>query len=68
MITGNGRPAVLPSPHRIEIARIKTDIRQKNEDEILVDLMRLTRKINDGHTSFPLWGREFDPLREYRTP
>ena len=44
---------------RIEIARIKTDIRHKNEDEILVDLMRLTRKINDGHTSFPLWGREF---------
>ncbi len=43
----------------VEIARIKTDIRHKNEDEILVDLMRLTRKINDGHTSFPLWGREF---------
>lgn len=41
-----------------EVLRIKESIPHKNENEILVDLMRLTRKIGDGHTSFPLWGQQ----------
>lgn len=41
-----------------EIVRIRESIPYKTENEILIELMRLTRKINDGHTSFPLWGRE----------
>ncbi|CAM4431462.1 hypothetical protein [Pseudoalteromonas ostreae] len=48
-----------------EIVRIRESIPHKTENEILIDLMRLTRKINDGHTSFPLWGLEYDsfPLK-----
>lgn len=42
-----------------EIGRIRESVSHKVENEILIELMRLTRKINDGHTSFPLWGREF---------
>lgn len=45
-----------------EIARIRERIPHKTENEILIELMRLTRKINDGHTSFPLWGQEYDRL------
>lgn len=41
-----------------EIAKIKASVPHRTENEILIELMRLTRKINDGHTSFPLWGRE----------
>lgn len=39
-----------------EIVRIRESVPYKTENEILIELMRLTRKINDGHTSFPLWG------------
>lgn len=42
-----------------EIVRIRESVPHKTENEMLVELMRLTRKINDGHTSFPLWGREY---------
>lgn len=41
-----------------EILRIKSSIPHRTENELLVELMRLTRKISDGHTSFPLWGPE----------
>ncbi|WP_396586365.1 hypothetical protein [Bermanella sp. R86510] len=41
-----------------EIARIKESIPHRTENELLIELMTLTRKIDDGHTSFPLWGRE----------
>lgn len=41
-----------------EIRRIKESLRNKSKSEILIDLMRLTRGINDGHTSLPLWGEE----------
>lgn len=41
-----------------EIIRIKNDLPHKTENEILIDLMRLTRRVGDGHTSFPLWGQE----------
>ena len=43
-----------------EIAKIRGSIPNKTENEILIELMRLTRKIDDGHTSFPLWGQEYD--------
>lgn len=43
-----------------EIVRIRESVPYKTENEILIELMRLTRKINDGHTSFPLWGHEYD--------
>lgn len=42
-----------------EVARIKEGVTHQTENEILIELMRLTRKINDGHTSFPLWGRDY---------
>ncbi len=41
-----------------EVLRIKSGLPHKTENEILIDLMRLTRRVSDGHTSFPLWGRE----------
>ena len=39
-----------------EILRIKNDLPNKTENETLIALMRLTRSLGDGHTSFPLWG------------
>ncbi len=41
-----------------EIARIKASVPTLTTDQTLIELMRLTRSINDGHTSFPLWGWE----------
>lgn len=41
-----------------EVARIRAGVAEKTGNQLLVELMRLTRKINDGHTSFPLWGWE----------
>lgn len=39
-----------------EIQQLKTAVPTLSDNEIYVELMRLTRKIDDGHTSFPLWG------------
>lgn len=39
-----------------EAEKISESVPEKTTSQILVDLMRLTHKINDGHTSFPLWG------------
>jgi len=53
-----------------ELEGIKALIRQKSDFEITIDLMRLTRKIGDGHTAisfrnknmhaFPFWLKKFD--------
>ncbi|MBE8718504.1 hypothetical protein [Cellvibrio polysaccharolyticus] len=40
-----------------DLNNLKQALPEKSEEEILVELMRLTHSINDGHTSFPLWGR-----------
>lgn len=40
-----------------DLNNLKHSLSEKSEDEVLVELMRLTHSINDGHTSFPLWGR-----------
>tara|TARA_R110000782_G_scaffold128386_3_gene219970 strand:- start:293 stop:1534 length:1242 start_codon:yes stop_codon:yes gene_type:complete len=37
-----------------EIQEIKSTLNKKNDVEVIVDLMRLTRKIGDGHTAFSL--------------
>lgn len=39
-----------------EIERIKRDLPRRTTNEVLVELMRLTHRIGDGHTSLPLWG------------
>ena len=39
-----------------EIKQIKSTINEKSGVEIILDLMRLTRKIGDGHTAFSLRG------------
>jgi hypothetical protein len=41
-----------------EIQEIKSTLNQKSDTEIIIDLMRLTRKIGDGHTAFSLRGVE----------
>lgn len=41
-----------------EIQEIKSTLNKKNDVEVIVDLMRLTRKIGDGHTAFSLRGVE----------
>lgn len=41
-----------------EIHQIKSTLNKKNDLEVILDLMRLTRKIGDGHTAFSLRGRE----------
>jgi hypothetical protein len=39
-----------------EIKKTKRDLASKTTNEVLVELMRLTHSIGDGHTSLPLWG------------
>ena len=41
-----------------EIEQIKSTLNKKSDTEIIIDLMRLTRKIGDGHTAFSLRGVE----------
>ena len=41
-----------------EIKQIKSTLNKKNDVEVIIDLMRLTRKIGDGHTAFSLSGVE----------
>ncbi len=41
-----------------EIKQIKSTLNKKSDVEIIIDLMRLTRKIGDGHTAFSLRGVE----------
>ena len=37
-----------------ELTRIKESVQEKTDFEIMLDLMRLTRRIGDGHTSVSL--------------
>lgn len=37
-----------------ELQQIKVGLNQKTDTEVIIDLMRLTRKIGDGHTAFSL--------------
>lgn len=41
-----------------EIQEIKSTLNKKSDVEVIIDLMRLTRKIGDGHTAFSLRGVE----------
>lgn len=41
-----------------EIQEIKSTLDKKSEAQVIIDLMRLTRKIGDGHTAFSLRGVE----------
>lgn len=43
------------SDFRAELQRIRAHIPNNTDNQILTDLMRLTRRIGDGHTSLPLW-------------
>src|SRR5688500_9766426 len=43
-----------------EITRIKNSVSSKTKNEVIIEFMRLTRKIDDGHTSIPLWGSDID--------
>ncbi|MCI5107231.1 MAG: hypothetical protein MRY76_10995 [Pseudomonadales bacterium] len=45
-----------------EIAAIEQSLPSINRDELLLALMRLTRRIDDGHTSLPLWSLEMKSL------
>lgn len=39
-----------------EITQLKSKLSTLTKNQLLVELMKLTHKIGDGHTSFPLWG------------
>lgn len=39
-----------------EVAQLKSSLSSLTKNQLFVELMKLTRKIGDGHTSFPLWG------------
>lgn len=39
-----------------EVTLLKGSLTSLTNNQVLVELMRLTHKIGDGHTSFPLWG------------
>ncbi len=40
-----------------ELDTLQRSLPRMTEQEVLVSLMRLTRKIGDGHTAIPLWNR-----------
>lgn len=41
-----------------ELQQIKSTLHKKSDTDVIIDLMRLTRKIGDGHTAFSLRGVE----------
>lgn len=41
-----------------EITHLKSKLSTLTKNQLLVELMKLTHKIGDGHTSFPLWGAD----------
>ena len=41
-----------------QLASLRAQLSILTENEVLVKLMELTRAVDDGHTSFPLWGSE----------
>ena len=41
-----------------ELQQIKSTLNKKTDADVIIDLMRLTRKIGDGHTAFSLRGFE----------
>jgi hypothetical protein len=45
-----------------EMAAIEQSLPSVNRDELLLALMRLTRRFDDGHTSLPLWSLEMKSL------
>lgn len=42
----------------LRIKKIKANISKLTDFQLIVELMKLTRKIGDGHTSVPLWNRK----------
>lgn len=52
-----------------ELENIKTNLKKKSEKEVIIDLMRLTRRIDDGHTSLSLRSLETHlfPIEIYKT-
>ena len=41
-----------------ELQKLKSNLNKKTDTDVIIDLMRLTRKIGDGHTAFSLRGIE----------
>jgi len=39
-----------------EVTQLKSSLPSLTKNQLLIELMKLTHKIEDGHTSFPLWG------------
>ena len=39
-----------------EVTQLKGSLSSLKKNQLLIELMRLTHKIGDGHTSIPLWG------------
>lgn len=52
-----------------ELKKIKLNLKRKTNTDVIIDLMRLTRKIGDGHTAFSLRGIEthYFPIEIYKT-
>lgn len=39
-----------------EVTQLKNSLPSLTKNQLLIELMKLTHRIGDGHTSFPLWG------------
>ena len=52
-----------------ELKHIKSNLNKKTDTDVIISLMRLTRKIGDGHTAFSLRGIETHlyPIEIYKT-
>lgn len=52
-----------------ELEQIKSNLNNKTDTDVIIDLMRLTRKIGDGHTAFSLRSVETHlfPIEIYKT-
>lgn len=45
-----------------EISAIKSQLPTLTHEQIIIELMRLTHKIGDGHTTVPLWDQQYHKL------
>ncbi len=42
-----------------EVEALKARLHEFDDVEVVVELMRLTRRVGDGHTAIPLWDRDY---------
>ncbi len=48
-----------------ELAGLKTSLPHYNKHQVMVEMMRITRLVGDGHTLYPYWGKAYSRFPVY---